>query len=511
MKRTALRKTCWSFCLAFSFVIGSSSAFAAAPAKNSPAKVITDDSPLPKNLKDSTSFAPVIKKVAPSVVNIYTTKTTREAPRLHPFFNDPFFERFFGPQFRGQLQPRERTERSLGSGVIVSSDGYVLTANHVVDGADEVKVALATGEQEFAAKIIGNDPLTDIAVLKLDEEKPWQAVTLADDTKLEVGDRVLAIGNPFGIGQTVTMGIVSGLERGGFGITSYENFIQTDAAINVGNSGGALVDAAGRLVGINTAILSGSGGNIGVGFAVPIGMARYVMEQLINEGKVSRGYLGINPQQLTPDLAAQFGLPDESSGVLVGGVMPDGAAAKAGLKEGDVILEVNGRKVTEPRHLQLTVAQTPPGSKVTLKILRGERGRKPAEKMLTATLGTLPQDAFARGGRPQQTEREGTTHDSLDGVEVTDLDPQIRRQNGIPNNIRGALVVNVESGSNAAEAGLQPGDVILQINRQPVRDAEEAVALSEEAKGDKIMLQVWTPSGRGQGFTRFLVVDNRKR
>ena len=228
------------------------------------------------------------------MVNIYSTVTIRERP--NPLLNDPFFRQFFGDDSGGQSQPRTHREQGLGSGVIVSPDGYILTANHVVEGADKVKVALASGEKEFDAKIIGTDSATDTAVLKV-EGKDLPAITIADSDKLEVGDVVLAIGNPFGVGQTVTMGIVSGLGRGGFGINNYENFIQTDAAINVGNSGGPLVDAEGRLVGINTWIISRSGGSQGLGFAVPVNMARYVMERLISEGKVTRGYLGLGLQR----------------------------------------------------------------------------------------------------------------------------------------------------------------------------------------------------------------------
>jgi len=292
---------------------------AASPRTNPPPKLNVQETPLSRDVRAGTSFAPVIKKVAPSVVNIYSTMTIKERPVPNPFFNDPFFRRFFGEDFGEQMQPREPQAQSLGFGVVVSADGYVLTANHGVEGADKVKVALASGEKEFDAKVIGTDPPTDVAVLKIDA-KNLPAVTIAESEKLEVGDVVLAIGNPFGVGQTVTMGIISALGRGELGITGYENFIQTDAAINPGNSGGALVDAEGRLVGINTAILSRSGGNMGVGFAVPIDMARYVMDRLIKEGKVTRGYLGINIQRLTPSLAKKFNLPDESSGVLVGGL-----------------------------------------------------------------------------------------------------------------------------------------------------------------------------------------------
>jgi Do/DeqQ family serine protease len=273
----------------------------------------------------ASSFAPVSKKVGGSGVTVFSTTVIRERPMWNPFSDDPFWRRFFGDNSGRSQAPRERRAQGLGSGVIVTPDGYILTANHVVDGADSVKVAMTDG-QEYDARIVGNDPPTDIAVLKIEPKKELPAITLADSDKLEVGDLVLAVGNPFGLGQTVTMGIVSALGRGGFGITAYENFIQTDAAINQGNSGGPLVDAEGRLVGINTAIFSRSGGFQGVGFAVPVNMARYVMDRLISDGKVTRGYLGINIQPLTPDLAKAFNLPDESSGVLVGGVTPNSAA-----------------------------------------------------------------------------------------------------------------------------------------------------------------------------------------
>jgi serine protease Do len=482
----------------------------ASASTNPPAKLNLDEKPINRELRAPISFAPVVKKAASSVVNIYSTMTVHERATPDPFSNDPFLRRFFGDQF-GQRQPRDRKEQGLGSGVIVSSDGYILTANHVVEGADTVKVALSDGEKEFEAKVVGTDPPTDIAVLRIDTKKPLPAITLADSDKLQVGDMVLAVGNPFAVGQTVTMGIVSALQRGGFGISGYEDFIQTDAAINPGNSGGALVDVEGRLVGINTAILSRSGGFQGVGFAVPINMARFVMDRLIDSGKVSRGYLGINIQPLTPELAKEFNLPDESSGVLVGGVTANSAAANAGLEDGDVVIEFNGKKITDPRSLQLLVAQTAPGSRVNLRILRGAAGAKAAEKTVAATLAELPQEALASLNRNSPEERNQKGTDALDGVEVTDLDAATRKQLDVPRNVQGALVVNIDPDSTAAESGLSQGDVIMEINRQRVRNADDAVTFSQKVKGDQVLVRVWSRGGgAGAGGTRYLVVDNSK-
>jgi serine protease Do len=481
-------------------------AFGASSKSNAPPKLTVEETPLDRELRAPISFSPVAKKVAPSVVNIYSTTIIKERPLMNPF-NDPFFRRFFGDQFGGQqAQPREHKAQSLGSGVIVSPDGYILTANHVVEGAQQVKVSLSTGEKEYPAKVIGNDAPSDIAVLKIEANKNLPALVIADSDKLEVGDLVLAVGNPFGVGQTVTMGIVSALGRGGLGISGYENFIQTDAAINPGNSGGALVDVDGRLVGINTAILSRSGGFQGVGFAVPANMARYVMDRLVRFGKVTRGFLGINIQPLTPELAKEFNLPDESSGVLVGGVTPNSPATKAGLEDGDVVVQFNGKKVGDPRSLQLLVSQTPPGTKVNLTVLRGESGGKPAEKNISVTLGELPRQAFA--GQEQNPGGEQKSADVLDGVEVADIDAGARQQFDLPRSLRGALVVKVDQSSPSAEAGLQPGDVIVSINRQPVRNADEAVTLSDKAKGDRVLLRVWSRgAGGGNGGTHYIVVE----
>jgi serine protease Do len=366
-----------------------------------------------------------------------------------------------------------------------------------VDGADEIKVVLADDKKEFAAKLIGTDPHTEVAVLKVDA-KNLPAATTTDSDLLEVGDVVLAIGNPFGLGQTVTMGIVSATGRGGFGLVDYEDFIQTDASINPGNSGGALVDAEGRLVGLNTFIISRSGGNQGVGFAVPINLARSVMERLVTDGKVVRGFLGVKLQPLvTAELAKQFGLPNQN-GALVSEVMPDTPAAKAGLKEGDFIVEFNGKKVDDNRHLRLMASQTAPKTKVTLKVIRDGK-----DKTFTVTLDELSENQTAQGMRKSGSSDVG--EDTLDGVEVSDLDAQLRREFDIPANVRGAVVTHVDEDAPAYRAGLRAGDVVLEIDRKPVRNADDAVKLSKDIK-DNVLLRVWSKGG-----SRYMVVDNSKR
>ncbi len=483
-----------------------------ASAANKPARTVPklqkDDSPLPKESRGVTSFAPVVKKVAPGVVTVHSSKRVQQSLRSNPFMDDPMLRRFFGnpdegdsPRRRGgrRAPAREQREEGLGSGVIVSADGYILSNNHVVEGADELQVTMAGGDERYPAKVIGTDPHTDIAVLKI-EAKGLKPVTITDSDALQVGDVVLAVGNPFGVGQTVTMGIVSATGRGGFGIVDYEDFIQTDASINMGNSGGALVDAEGRLVGINTAIISPTGGNNGIGFAVPINMARRVMETIIEHGRVTRGYLGVYIQDVDAGLAKKFDLK-ERAGAMVGGVPKNTPAAAAGLEAGDVITELNGKKVPDSRQLRLWVSQTPPKSKVALKVLRAGR-----ERIVNVTLGELPgEEATLRGpGREAGPAKEKS--EALEGVEVGDIDARMRRQFGIDADVRGALVTAVDSESTAAKAGLAAGDVILEIDRKPVKSAQEAIDASEKLSGDEqILLRVWS-SSRGGG-SRYLVVE----
>ncbi len=469
-----------------------------------------ENTPINRDAKLGMSFAPVVQKAEPSVVNIYSTTILHMRQQYgNPFYNDPFFRQFFGDQF-GPGGSREVTRRqeSLGSGVIVSPNGYILTANHVVAGASEVRVKVAGDDKKYIAKVVGTDPSTDVAVLKIDAND-LPAITLGDSSQLEVGDVVLAIGNPFGVGQTVTMGIVSGLGRhfnnqmGGDRLQHYQDFIQTDAAINPGNSGGALVDAEGRLVGINTFIISSTYGNEGIGFAVPINLARHVMDQLIHGGKVERGYLGVTLEDITPGLAESFGLSDQS-GALVGDVMPGTPAEKGGLESGDVIIGFNGKKVTDPHDLQLMVSVCAPGTQASLKVIRNGH-----EKDLTIKLGTLP-GAMTQNDNNQNNGSVNSTPDALDGVTVSDLDSQARQQLNIPDSIQGALVTRVDPNSNSADAGLQEGDVIVEINRHPVSNAEEAVKLCTHATGARILLKVWRHSGSFSGTT-YLSVNNKQK
>jgi serine protease Do len=453
--------------------------------------------PVNRDARLGVSFAPVVKKAAPSVVNIYTTRVVHMRLFRSPLFNDPFFRQF----------EVTRKNKSLGSGVIVSPDGYILTANHVVDGADEVKVMVGD-KKEYTAKVVGMDPPTDVAVLKIDT-KDLPAITLADSAQLEIGDIVLAIGNPFGLSQTVTMGIISALGRNGIpgSNSQYQDFIQTDAAINPGNSGGALVDAEGRLVGINTAIVPNSnGGNQGVGFAVPINLARHVMERLISSGKVIRACLeGISMQDITSDLAEGFNLPGQN-GALISDVELNSSAAKAGIKSGDVIIALNGKDILDAHNFELLISVYSPGSQATLKLLRnGET------KTVTVTLSELPNDvARDEIGPDSNSAPDKSKTDSLAGVHVANLEPSVREQLDVPNNVQGALVYELDRNSNSAEAGLQIGDLIVEINRLPVRNADDAKQLGRQAKGSQILLKIWRREGNFAG-TRFLSVDNTKK
>ncbi|MFI5337015.1 MAG: Do family serine endopeptidase, partial [Opitutales bacterium] len=400
----------------------------------------------------------------------------------------------FGVPDQGSGSPRgEAVQQSLGSGVIVTTDGYILTNNHVVDGADEVKVAVGEARKEYEAKIIGRDEKADIAVLKIDATG-LPAMALGDSDHLEVGDTVLAIGNPFGVGMTVTHGIISALGRGGLGIEAYEDFIQTDAAINPGNSGGALLDSAGRLVGINTAILSQTGGSNGVGFAIPVNLARSIMEQLVAKGRVDRGFLGVTTQTLTDDLAKQFGV---EHGALVTDLSPGSAAEKAGLHRGDVITKINGLDIKDPRALGLAIGRMAPGTEIEIHYVRDGK-----EATLKVRLGELSPQPLAGGGPAGPN---GGDVGVLNGVGVTDLTAEYRAQLHCPPELAGALISDVDPNSASARAGLQQGDVILELDRKRVRNADDAVKSSEAIKGPKVLVLFWR-----EGVRHFLVVDESK-
>ncbi len=492
------RPVLWAACvvaLAGAFAAGAQSATAGS--KSKPAVDLKVDSqPVNRGPLEHGSFSHVVKRVAPSVVKITTTtKAKRVAGRpgaLPPGFDHPMFRQFFGNRAPDIQMP---PQAGLGSGVIISPDGYIVTNNHVIDGADEVLIAFDDG-RELKAKVVGRDPQTDLAVVKVDA-RDLPAVTFADSAKIEVGDRVLAIGNPFGIGETVTTGIVSAKSRrAGLGL-DYEDFVQTDAAINPGNSGGALVDIDGRLIGINTAILSRSGGFQGVGLAVPANLVNQVVDGLVRHGKVVRGYLGVGAQDITPTLAETLSL-DGRKGALVSDVQPNSPAAKAGIKNGDVIVAVNGEPIEDSNRLTFRVGAIAPGTKVDLGIVReGE------EKTLTVTTAERPAHA-SRSHRGGPAPEELARHDEgvLNGVTVDDLRPQNRAQLNLPARLKGALITEVEPDSAAARAGLRPGDVILEINRQPVDSAAAAVELSAKAEGRKTLLRLFS-----RGSTLFVVVD----
>jgi len=377
----------------------------------------------------------------------------------------------------------------------VREDGYLLTNAHVVEGATDIRVSMAD-RREYKAQLVGSDPQTDIAVLKI-EGSGFPAIPIGDSNRIEVGDIVLAIGNPFGIGQTVTMGIVGAVGRSGLNIEAYEDFIQTDAAINPGNSGGALINTRGELVGINTAILSRSGGNQGIGFAVPVNMARNVMDQIIKNGRVVRGYMGAGIQDVTADLAKGFGLK-QPRGVAITQVEPGSPAEKAGLKAGDVVTALNGAPVQSANELRLRISQTAPGTTVKLGVVREDGSA--AE--LPVTLAQLPSREDRGGPAPSSRRGRGGP---MEGVEVEDLTPRVARQLGLPRDATGVVVVDVDPSSPAAAAGLRAGDVIQRVNRQPVESVADFNRLVRQAEGKPVLLLV----NRG-GRTAFVVVEAAK-
>ncbi len=409
------------------------------------------------------SFAPLVEATAPSVVNVYATKTVQSRSRS-PFFDDPFFQRFFGGNGFGA--PSKRIERSLGSGVIVAESGVVVTNHHVIAGATEVRVALAN-RQEFDAKVILTDEKTDLAILKINEKRKFPALTFANSDDLKVGDLVLAIGNPFGVGQTVTSGIVSALARTQVGISDYQFFIQTDAAINPGNSGGALVNMRGELVGVNTAIFSRSGGSNGIGFAIPANMVRLVAEGAISGKGVQRAWLGAQLQAVTSDIAEGLGL-ERPQGVLVTDVVEKGPAAAAGLKVGDLILNVGRHPVDSPDGFGYRLATVGLGKSVDLTLIR--RGKQ-IRLTLQATVApeTVPRD---------QRRIEG--YSPFSGTNVLNLSPAVAQELGLPTDLTGVVIFKVVPGSRAARFGVRRGDIVREINGEAITSTKVLEILSKQ-------------------------------
>jgi Do/DeqQ family serine protease len=439
------------------------------------------------------SFAPIVKKVLPEVVNISSSKVVKtsagsseQMPQMMPM--DPFFRQFFGDNSGRQFNiPEEDRERSLGSGVIVSPEGYILTNNHVVAGATEIRVT-TSDKHAYKARIVGTDPRTDIAVLKV-EATNLPSVTIADSSQVQVGDYALAIGDPFGVGETVTMGIVSATGRANLGIEDYEDFIQTDAPINPGNSGGALVNDRGELIGINTAILShGSGGSQGVGFAVPSNLARNVMDQIVRNGKVTRAYLGVSIQEVSPELAKAFG-EAEPRGALVGDVSSGSPAEKSGLQKGDIVVELNGKPITDNNQLRMSISMMPPDATANLKVLRNG-----SEREIAVKLGVLPTD------KEQASVETANPPGALEGVSVENVTDQAVQQLGLPANTHGVVVTDISPASPVADSGLQPGDVIQEVNHQAVTNVTDFdQAVRKAGKGPLLLVN-------RQGSTLFIAV-----
>lgn len=452
-----------------------------------------------------TSYADVVGKSSPAVVRIDAerkSKSPMQQQQQHPFMDDPMFREFFrdapqSPLNPQQPQQRPPTERGLGSGVIISADGTVLTNHHVIDGADKINVQMSD-DKIYEAKIVGSDPPSDLAVLKI-EGQNFPFLTLGNSDNVRVGDIVLAIGNPLGIGQTVTAGIISAKgRRTGLSDGSFEDFLQTDAPINRGNSGGALVSVGAELIGINSQILSPSGGNIGIGFSIPSNMAKSVMEQLIKDGRVRRGLLGVNIQNISPAMAKSLDLGDVK-GVIISSVQPGSAAEKAGIRGGDIIVAINGEAIEDRNVLRNKVAGTLPGSEVKIRVLRDGR-----EEEMTAVLGEFNSEGVKPDNPQQEQNDPGNNSDENGklGLSLQPLTPEFAKQLGLPAETEGILVTEIDPNGAAAGEGISRGDVILEINRQKVKSLEEVQSALAKSGDRPVLLLV---SRKGQ--TIFLTVQ----
>ncbi|PAF47566.1 serine protease [Helicobacter sp. 12S02634-8] len=425
------------------------------------------------------SYNASVKEATKAVVNISTQKKIKNQVTNNPMFNDPFFQQFFGDLYN-QI-PKDRIERALGSGVIISPDGYIVTNNHVIDGADKITVTLPGSTQEYSATLVGADSDSDLAVIRINKQGlPF--IKFSDSSDLAVGDLVFAIGNPFGVGETVTQGIVSALNKNGMGINNYENFIQTDASINPGNSGGALIDSRGALVGINTAIISRTGGNHGIGFAIPSNMVKNVVTQLVKSGKIERGYLGVGIQDISNDLRETYG---NNQGAVIISLEKDSPAKKAGLMVWDLITEVDGKKIKDAAELKNIIGSFAPNQKVTLKYIRDKK-----EHTITITLAERKGNSKKEVSVPK-----GDMQGQLSGLKVESLTPQIRQRYKIPNDINGVIVTAVTENSPAENAGFSQGDIISQIEDISIKTTTDFSNALNKYKGKTKKILVYSSNG----------------